>query len=381
MYMEREKSENQKSTLCNDYEYDGLKNADIFQKVVSLQCSWIKRLFDNNFHQWKLIPLYLIRQYLGKKFEFHSNLEVSHSILCKFPKFYKEIFIRWGKLFSSPATLPLTVPCPFIWFNKHIQIDNKSIYFYNLSNRKLNFIGQFFDTDSKLKSWDCVKHQFLLKNNMQFQYRQIIHAFPQHWKETIKQRAGNLNNLYIQDHHLIKCNTICNLEKLNSWELYHMQLCLKYDKPTSQSYHEKNLDDYDFNWKLIYRIPRIATLETKIRIFQYKLLNNVLYLNKKLFQFGIISRSKCSFCELYDETPPHSFYECTYAQNLWNRLCLHLSENVALPVLNQQSAIFGFTDVSEHNFLLVNHLLLIFKYIMYNSSDNLSDSLSLLSLK
>ena len=134
-----------------------------------------------------------------------------------------------------------------------------------------------------------------------------------------------------------------------------MQLCLKYDKPTCQSYHEKSFVDYDFNWKLIYGIPRIATLETKIRIFQYKLLNNVLYLNKKLFQFGIISQSKCSFCELYDETPLHIFYKCTYAQNLWNRLCLYLLEKVALPVLNPQTAIFGFTDVSDHNLLLVNH--------------------------
>ena len=65
------------STLGNDYEYGGLKNVDIFSKVVSLQCSWTKRLFDNDFCQWKLIPLYLIRQYLGKKIKFHSNLEVS----------------------------------------------------------------------------------------------------------------------------------------------------------------------------------------------------------------------------------------------------------------------------------------------------------------
>ena len=100
---------------------------------------------------------------------------------------------------------------------------------------------------------------------------------------------------------------------------------------------------------------------------------------KKLFQFGIISQSKCSFCELYDETPHHIFYECTYAQNLWNRLRLHLSEKVALPVLNPQSVIFGFTDVSDHNFLLVNHLLLIFKYKTYNSKVN--NSLSLQSLK
>ena len=144
---------------------------------------------------------------------------------------------------------------------------------------------------------------------MQFQYQQIIHALPQHWKETIKQFARNLNNLYIQDHRLIKCKTIYNLEKLSSKEPYHMQLCLRYDKPTCQSYQEKNFDDHDFNWKLIYRIPCIAILETKIRIFQYKLLNNVLYLNKKLFQFGIISQSKCSFCELYDETPHHIFYK------------------------------------------------------------------------
>ena len=44
----------------------------------------------------EIIPLYLIRQYVGKDFKFYSNLEVSHSILCKFAKFYKEIFTRWG---------------------------------------------------------------------------------------------------------------------------------------------------------------------------------------------------------------------------------------------------------------------------------------------
>ena len=88
----------------------------------------LKRLFDNNSHRWKLIPLYLFRQYLGKKIKFHSNLEVSHSILCKFPKFYKEMFIRWDKYLSSPATLPPIVACQFIWYNKHTQIDNESIY-------------------------------------------------------------------------------------------------------------------------------------------------------------------------------------------------------------------------------------------------------------
>ena len=117
------------STLCNGYEYGGLKNVDIFSKVASLQCSWIKRLVDNNFRLWKLTLLHLVRLYFGKRFKFHSNLEVSHSILYKFPKFYKEIFIRWGKHLSSPATLPSAVACQSIWYSNHIQIDN--IYLYN----------------------------------------------------------------------------------------------------------------------------------------------------------------------------------------------------------------------------------------------------------
>ena len=195
----------------------------------------------------------------------------------------------------------------------------------------------------------------------------------------MKKFAGNLNNLYIKDHHLIKCNTIYNLEKRNSKELYHMQLLLKYNKPTCQGYHKKNFDDYVFNWKLIYRIPRIATFETKSHVFQYKLLNNVLYLNKKLFHFRITFQSKCSFCELYDETPHHIFYECTYAQNLWNQLRLYLSGKVALPILNPQSAIFGFSDVLDHNYLLVHNLLLIFKYNVYTSRVN--NTLSFQNLK
>ena len=43
------------------------------------------------------------------------------------------------------------------------------------------------------------------------------------------------------------------------------------------------------------------------------------------------------------------------AQNLWNQLGLYVSEKIAVPVLNLQSAIFGFTDVLYHNDLLVNH--------------------------
>ena len=64
------------STLCNNYEDGGLKMVDILSKVISLQCPWIKRLYDNSSHLWKIMLSYLIDAYLGKNFKFFSNLGI-----------------------------------------------------------------------------------------------------------------------------------------------------------------------------------------------------------------------------------------------------------------------------------------------------------------
>ena len=57
------------STLCKKYENGGLTNVDILSKIISLQCSWIKRLYDNSSHPWKTIRSYLIDTYFRKNFK------------------------------------------------------------------------------------------------------------------------------------------------------------------------------------------------------------------------------------------------------------------------------------------------------------------------
>ena len=81
-----------------------------------------------------------------------------------------------------------------------------------------------------------------------------------------------------------------------------------------------------------------------MRSFQYKLLNNVLFLNKKLHIFGIKSSSLCSFCNLCDETPLHIFYECGGIECLLSDLVEYFQNSLVLPILTQQAAIFGFLD-------------------------------------
>ena len=79
------------STTNNDYENGGLKNVNIAAKINSLQSSWIKKLFDENFHDWKIIPLHIIHKSLGKRFVFHSNVKVNKKLTKRFPKYYREI--------------------------------------------------------------------------------------------------------------------------------------------------------------------------------------------------------------------------------------------------------------------------------------------------
>ena len=45
-----------------DYRNGKLKNIDVFFKINSLQCSWLRQLFHNSFHQWKVIPLFFVNK-------------------------------------------------------------------------------------------------------------------------------------------------------------------------------------------------------------------------------------------------------------------------------------------------------------------------------
>ena len=78
-------------TLPNTFETGGLKNVDINLKFMSLQCSWIKKLYYENFHEWKVISLHLICITFAPNFKFHSSLSYDAKLLTSFLVFYRNI--------------------------------------------------------------------------------------------------------------------------------------------------------------------------------------------------------------------------------------------------------------------------------------------------
>ena len=51
--------------LYADSKHGGLKRINIEKKIINLQCSWVRRLYDDSFNEWKVISLKLIKNPLN----------------------------------------------------------------------------------------------------------------------------------------------------------------------------------------------------------------------------------------------------------------------------------------------------------------------------
>ena len=122
-------------TISPDFKNGGLKNVDINKKIASLQCSWIKRLYDDSFHEWKLIPLKLIKKSFGDELKYNSNLSLNNSYVRHFPCLYKNILLNWKQYLSTDPETTSGILSQNLWFNKHIIIDNFTVNFTKNSQK------------------------------------------------------------------------------------------------------------------------------------------------------------------------------------------------------------------------------------------------------
>ena len=151
--------------------------------------------------------------------------------------------------------------------------------------------------------------------------------------------------------------------------------------PTSQQYFKILFPHLDFDWKLIYLLPRILTKNTSLRAFQYNVLNNVLYLNHKLFQFRVRTISLCSYCNQHDETVQHIFSTCNQVILLWTEIKLYFLNDIKLIALCPQISILGFTNADDRCFITQNLILLFFNFYVYKSRARILNNILFLNKK
>ena len=86
-----------------------------------------------------------------------------------------------------------------------------------------------------------------------------------------------------------------NVLKVTSKMLHNESKRKKQTVPAAQKKIELKHPDLSLEWKDIYSLPFTVTHDTKTREFQYKLLNNIVFTNDKLFRFKMIDSPLCAF--------------------------------------------------------------------------------------
>ena len=118
-----------------------------------------------------------------------------------------------------------------------------------------------------------------------------------------------------------------------------------------------------------------------MRIFQHKILNNILYLNNRLYKFGHAESPMCSLCNSEIETMSHLFCHCSKTDQMWKSLTSWCKDCLTLPLLEPCTAILGFCDIRDKKASsLTISLHYLFKYFIY-ANRNIKHTVNFYALK
>ena len=213
-------------------------------------------------------------------------------------------------------------------------------------------------------SWNDFKSKYNIDDKFFFKWIQLKNSIPKDWLNLINCDFTLSDQLCDFKSHLNNKAKMCAVDKLSSKVIYRIIISNISSVPTAQNYFEKFTITHS-DWSSIYLLPRKITVDSYSRMFQYKILNNILFLNSKLFHSNLVDSPLCSLCLIDNETVEHLFAKCTVTVSLWTALKNKLSKNLILEDLSPQSAFFGFRYENADDYLIINHILLIFKIFLF----------------
>ena len=120
--------------------------------------------------------------------------------------------------------------------------------------------------------------------------------------------------------------------------------------------------------KKVFLLPHEVAFEPYLKAFQYKVLNSILFTNKKLCKIGYIQDDKCSLCKTDWESLYHIFFECRHTKQFWKEFqYYYYTLTREFVCLTLQDVITG---ILYTNCPLLNYLILIAKLYLWGCRRN-----------
>ena len=294
-------------TLKKAKEVGGIKLIDLYAKDLSLKVPWIRRIHQNAFTR-SIAEYFIPKLKLLEEKLWQCNINSKDIDGMVTESFYKDVWMAWSKINHKAPKGCKEILEQIIWLNSFIRINNKPVLYKKCIEIGIFYIRDIMTEEKKLMSFDEFSQRYGNVLNY-LQYYGLVSAIPIEWKEIISND--------IQDENNDKGIDLFN-EKQLSKKIYNRLICHNdlTDVRNKCGVHFGTIldaNEYEKSYDNLYKI----TSYTKLRSFQYRLLQNGLVTNKNLYYWKIKDDPLCTFCKAETETISHLFINCNIIARLW----------------------------------------------------------------
>ena len=276
---------------------------------------------------------------------------------------WKEIVTTWCSFnFNIPQNVN-DIKKQILWYNSCIRVQHKPVFYRSWYDNGIVTIkdllgeqGTYLDFLSFCRRYPNVKTNFLT-------YQGLLQAIPKEWERKCLQSSTVISPLKPNLYWINKINGPGSPSRMIYLKL--IEKIVSSDCIARVKWMEEFQVDIDNDyWQLCFKQIYSCTISSNLRIFQYKFLHRVIFLNHRLYKMNIKDTSLCSFCNVSDETIEHFFFSCEVSKNFWLQVWDWLQEVTGTRIIfSKIEILIGFRDLEDNIWSLF--CILAKKYLYY----------------
>ena len=269
--------------------------------------------------------------------------------------------LQWWSEFRSKFASDTTSFDSIIWNNCNIRIDGKPICYLNYVNSGVILVSDLMFSLNTIDSFNAIKNKGLRDTNY-LTWTGVRCSVPKH-----------LRNLNV-DRNVLRMLEFKYGDKgfdpISSKSRNFYALLIQDKAKHSRGFCKimSNFSLSEEETRKAFLLPKTVAFETFVQCFQFKILNDILFLNSRLAKIGRTPSDLCTFCQAHQETLEHFFYQCPYSIDFWTKF-----ENFWLRITKEQikldynNIILGILD---QRFSLLNYCIILGKLYLWKCRKN-----------
>ena len=262
-----------RNVLTATIENGGLNMLDIDSMVHTKRVLCLKKYLEDYPSPWKFFLDERLSS-VGGKFVLHCNLD-STKLPVMLPPFYKQCFDAWSDLNNKVPLSFQEIVNEIIWNNKFLCVDKKSVFRRDLFSIGLLKIGDLLSCNN-ITTFSFTN--LLLNSEQSFFVMSIIDSIPTHWRTIIKNSSWlPIISPVLDVPSIIIDGNPLTFSDVSSKQIYRQFLAKKQGLPTAQKKLSDKYPHSAIDWEKVYSLSFRSSMESKLREFQYKILNCIVF--------------------------------------------------------------------------------------------------------